>query len=73
VGDPVIFTVDAFGSKQFTGVVDEVSPTSNQSGNVFNISSERETQQFDIKVRYDTTAYPMLRNGMSARMWVYTR
>ena len=72
VGDPVTFTVDAFGSKQFTGIVDEIAPTSNQSGIVFNISSERETQQFDIKVRFDTAAYPELRNGMSARMSVYT-
>lgn len=71
VGDPVRFTVDAFGSRTFQGVVDEIAPTSNQSGIVFNISSQREVQQFDVKVRFDTTAYPLLKNGMSARMWVY--
>jgi multidrug resistance efflux pump len=71
VGDPVTFTADAFGSKKFTGVVDEIAPTSNQSGIVFNISSQRQTQQFDIKARFDTSVYPMLKNGMSARMHVY--
>lgn len=72
VGDPVTFTVDAFGSKQFTGVIDEVAPTSNQSGIIFNISDQRETQQFSIKARFDTTAFPELKNGMSARMVIYT-
>jgi len=71
VGDPVTFTVDAFGGKQFSGVVDEVSPTSEQSGIVFNISDQREEQQFDVKVRFDTTAYTQLKNGMSARMLIY--
>ena len=71
VGDPVTFTVDAFGSKQFSGVVDEIAPTSQQSQIVFNISDQREEQQFDVKVRFDTNAYPQLKNGMSARMWIY--
>ncbi len=71
VGDPVTFTVDAFGGKVFKGVVDEVAPTSNQSGIVFNISNQRQTQQFDVKARFDTNAYPELKNGMSARMYVY--
>ena len=73
VGDPVTFTVDAFGGKVFKGVVDEVSPTSNQSGIVFDISNQRQTQQFDVKARFDTNAYPELKNGMSARMYVYTK
>lgn len=73
VGDPVTFTVDAFGSREFTGVVDEVAPTSNASGIVFNISDQRETQQFDIKARFDTSAFPELKNGMSARLTVYPR
>jgi multidrug resistance efflux pump len=71
VGDPASFTVDAFGGKSFVGVVDEIAPTSNQSDVVFDISDQRETQQFDIKVRYDTSAYPQLKNGMSARIWIY--
>lgn len=72
VGDPVTFTVDAFSGKSFVGVIDEIAPTSNQSGIVFNISSQRETQQFDVKARFDTNMYPQLKNGMSARMWIYT-
>ena len=71
VGDPASFTVDAFGSKSFTGVVDEIAPTSNQSDVVFNISDQREIQQFDIKVRFDESIYPELKNGMSARIWIY--
>jgi len=71
VGDPVTFTVDAFGSKQFSGIVDEIAPTSQQSQIVFNISDQRAEQQFDVKARFDTTAYPQLKNGMSARMWIY--
>ena len=53
------------------GVIDEIAPTANASGIVFNISGQRETQQFDIKARFDATKYPELKNGMSARMWVY--
>lgn len=73
VGDPVTFTVDAFGSRQFTGIIDEIAPTSNQSGIVFNISDQRQIQQFDIKARFDTNAFQELRNGMSARMQIYTK
>jgi multidrug resistance efflux pump len=73
VGDPVVFTVDAFGSKQFSGVVDEIAPTSQQSQIVFNISDQREEQQFDVKVRFDTSSYPQIKNGMSAKMWIYVQ
>ena len=72
VGDSATFTVDAFGSKQFTGVVDEVSPTSHASGVVFNISDQRQTQTFDVKVRFDVAAHPELKNGMSAKLTIYT-
>ena len=73
VGDPITFTVDAFGGRQFTGVIDEIAPTSDQSGIVFNISDQRQVQQFDVKARFDTSAYAQLKNGMSARMTIYTR
>ena len=73
VGDAVSFTVDAFGGKKYSAIVDEVSPTSAQSGIVFNISDQREVQQLDVKARFDTTAYSELKNGMSARMWIYTQ
>jgi multidrug resistance efflux pump len=73
VGQPVTFTVDAFGSKKYYGVVDEVSDTSRQSGIVFNISDKREVMEFDVKVRFDINAYPELKNGMSAKVWIYNR
>jgi len=71
IGDPVTFTVDAFGSEQFKGVVDEVAPTSEQSDVVFNISDQRPTNQFAVYVRFDSAQYPQLKNGMSAKIWVY--
>jgi multidrug resistance efflux pump len=70
VGQTVSFTVDAFGSRAFYGTVDSISPTSRDSGIVFNISDKRETQEFDVSVRYDLDAYPELRNGMSAKIVV---
>ncbi|MDR3642276.1 MAG: efflux RND transporter periplasmic adaptor subunit [Candidatus Doudnabacteria bacterium] len=73
VGQLASFTVDAFGSKQYQGVVDEISPSSNQSDVVFNISSQREEQQFNVKVRFNTDAYPELKNGMSAKLTIFTK
>jgi multidrug resistance efflux pump len=73
VGDRAVFTVDAFGGKQFEGVVDEVSPTARSGDVVFSISDKRATQSFDVKVAYDVTKYPELKNGMSARIWVYKK
>ncbi len=71
VGQKVSFTVDAFGSKEYSGVVDSISPTARSSDIVFSISDRREQRQFDVKVKYDVYAYPELRNGMSAKMWIY--
>ena len=73
VGDLAAFTVDAFGSKQYQGIVDEVSPSSRQADVVFNISNQRPTNEFDIYVRFDPAKYPELKNGMSARIWVYKK
>ena len=73
VGQRAIFTVDAFGSKQYEGIVDEISPTSRAGDVVFSISDKRETKEFNVKVRYDTAAYPELKNGMSAQIWVYKK
>jgi multidrug resistance efflux pump len=72
-GDRAVFTVDAFGGREFTGVVDEVSPTAHAGDVVFSISDKRQTQSFDVKVAFDRTAYPELKNGMSARIWIYTK
>lgn len=71
VGDYAIFTVDAFGSKQYSGVVDSVSPEAESGSVVFTISDQRAEQVFDVKVRFDQSAYPELKDGMSARLWVY--
>lgn len=70
VGQTVLFTADAFGSKPYYGIVDEVSPTSRASGIVFNISDQRQTKEFDIKARFNHDAYAELKNGMSAKMWI---
>jgi multidrug resistance efflux pump len=71
VGDAATFTVDAFGSKVYKGVVDEVAPTSEETDVVFNISDARPTNEFAVYVRFDPTLYPELKNGMSARILVY--
>jgi multidrug resistance efflux pump len=71
LGQQALFTIDAFGSRVFQGVVDEISPTARQEDIVFNISDKRQTNQFDVKIRYDVTAYPEIRNGMSAKVWIY--
>jgi len=71
VGQDVIFTADAFGSKEYSGTVESINPSARQSDIVFSISDKREERQFDIYVKFDVTKYPELKNGMSARMWVY--
>jgi multidrug resistance efflux pump len=71
VGQMATFTVDAFKSKKYEGIVDEVSSTSHDSSVVFSISDKRETKSFDVKVRFDTDKYPELKNGMSAKITVF--
>jgi multidrug resistance efflux pump len=73
VGDPVSFTVDAFGSQKYAGVVETISPTSKESGVAFSISDKREIKEFEVKVRYDIAAHPEFKNGMSARMKIYNK
>ena len=70
VGQQVVFTVDAFGAKKFYGIVDEVSPISRVMDVVFNISDQRQENEFDIKIRFDQSQYPELKNGMSAKVWI---
>ncbi len=69
VGQKVIFTVDAYDAKEFTGTVEEISQTSDQSSVVFSISDKRDEKNFSIKVKYSD--YPELLNGMSAKAWIY--
>jgi multidrug efflux pump subunit AcrA (membrane-fusion protein) len=71
VGQRAIFTVDAFGSRKFSGIVDEVSPTSRQGDVVFNISNQRQVYEFDVKIRFDEKNNPELKNGMSAKAWIF--
>jgi len=71
VGQIAKFTVDAFGSKEYGGVVDEISPTSRAGDIVFSISDKRQAQEFDVKIRFDENKYPELKNGMSAKLWIY--
>ncbi len=73
IGEPVSFTVDAFGGKEFTGVITEISPTSKESGVTFSISDRRETKEFEVKASFDAAAHPEFKNGMSAKMKVYKK
>lgn len=71
VGQRVVFTVDAFGSKEYQGVVDEIGSSSRESALTFNISSQRPTKEFNVKIRFNISKYPELKNGMSAKVWIY--
>lgn len=71
VGQRAVFTVDAFGSKEYEGVVSSISPTSRDSSIAFSISDKRPEKEFDVKVKYNVKSYPELKNGMSAKMWIY--
>ena len=73
IGQRATFTVDAFGSKTYEGIVDEISPTANAGDVVFNISDTRQEQDFDVKVRFDVNKYPELKNGMSAKITVFKK
>jgi multidrug resistance efflux pump len=70
VGQLATFTVDAFGSRKYAGVVDEVGTTSRDTSAVFSISDKRAEKEFDVKVRFNVAAYPELKNGMSAKLWI---
>jgi len=72
VGQVASFTIDALPGNTFWGYVDEVAQTAKQTSLSFSISSERPTQQFEISVRFDANKYPEIKNGMSAKMIVFT-
>jgi multidrug resistance efflux pump len=71
VGQKVIFTVDAYGSREFTGEVEEISQSSDQSSVVFSISDKRDIKNFSVKIKY--SGYSELLNGMSAKAWIYKK
>lgn len=72
VGQVVSFTVDALPGQTFWGYVDEISPTAKQTQVSFTISSERPTQQFVVYAKFNADAYPAIKNGMSAKMTIFT-
>ena len=72
-GQKASFTVDAFGGKTYVGTVESVGETADATSVVFSISDKRPVQQFDVKVAFDVTKYPELKNGMSAKITVYTK
>jgi multidrug resistance efflux pump len=72
VGQVVSFTIDALPGKTFWGYVDEIGPSAKQTALAFSISSERPTQQFVVYARFDSQKYPEIKNGMSAKMAVFT-
>ena len=69
VGQSVLFSVDAYGSQQFNGKVEEIASTDNSGDVVFNISDKRQEKQYQIKITYDQTSNPPFLNGMSAKVW----
>lgn len=73
IGQTVSFTVDALPGQTFWGYVDEISPTAKQTQLQFSVSSERPTQQFIVYANFNAYAYPQIKNGMSAKMTVYTQ
>lgn len=73
VGQVVSFTVDALPGKTFWGYVDEISPSAVAPAFSFSTSTERTTQQFTVYAKFDTASYPAIKNGMSAKMVVYTK
>jgi len=72
IGDTAVFTLDAFPGENFVGVIDEISPTSKDSSIVFSISDKREVKDFTVKIKYDTESNSKFKNGMSAKIKVYT-
>lgn len=72
VGQVISFTVDALPGKTFWGYVDEISPSANSQVFSFSTSTERQTQQFTVYAKFDLTKHPQIKNGMSAKMVVYT-
>ena len=73
VGQKVMFSVDAFSGKTYVGIVDSVGQTANDTGAVFSISDKRPIKKFDVKVRFNVSDYPELKNGMSAKITIYVK
>ena len=72
-GQRATFTVDTFGGKTYEGILDQISPVSNDNGIVFSISDKRPIKKFNVKVRFNVSQYPELKSGMSAKITVHTK
>lgn len=72
IGQVVSFSIDAFPGKTYWGYIDEISPTAKQTQVTFSISSERPTQQFQVYARFNSSEHSEIKNGMSAKMTVFT-
>ncbi len=73
VGQRATFTVDTFPNNKYEGVVDEVSPVSNDTGIIFSISDKRVVKKFNVYITFDVSKYKELKSGMSAKSFVYIR
>jgi multidrug resistance efflux pump len=73
VGQAVSFTIDALPGSTYWGYVDEISPSAKAAAFSFASSTERATQQFIVYAKFDSANYPNIKNGMSAKMVVYTK
>ena len=76
VGQKALFTVDAFGSKGYEGVVEEITASAKTGDVVFSISDKREVRHFAVKVSYATKNYSELKtacrlaSGFTVRLWM---
>ncbi len=70
-GQRVVFTVDAFPGKEYNATVESIAESATQADIVFSISDQRQERDFDVTAVFDVNAYQELKNGMSAKMWVY--
>jgi multidrug resistance efflux pump len=73
VGQAVSFTVDALPANTYWGYIDEIAPSANPAAFSFSSSSERPTQQFTVYAKFSSAIYANIKNGMSAKMVVYTK
>lgn len=73
VGQVVSFTIDALPGKTYWGYIDEIAASANSSAFSFSTSTERPTQQFTVYAKFDTDDNPVIKNGMSTKMVVYTK
>ncbi len=73
VGQVVSITIDALPGNTYWGYVDEISPSAVAPAFSFSTSTERATQQFTVYAKFNSALYPSIKNGMSAKMVVYTK